>query len=118
AAAGGQAEIDGAHGGGRALLDLCGWHPPRPSLHQPPIPTGGLDQIGRETAGLLGESHGLDFIADVALAGANAVRAPFSINWADLPRLMERAGADGVPIVLVINFLVGLVTAFQSAVQL
>ncbi len=31
---------------------------------------------------------------------------------------MERAGADGLPIVLMINFLVGLVTAFQAAIQL
>ncbi len=117
-AAGGEAEIVGAHGGVRAMLDLYGSHPPRPSLHQPPAPIGILDEIGRETLGLLGESHGLDFIGDVTLAGANAVRAPLSINWADVPRLAERAGADSVPIVLVINFLVGLVTAFQAAVQL
>ena len=117
-AAGGEAEIVGARGGVRAMLDLYGSHPPRPSLHQPPAPIGVLDQIGRETLGLLGENHGLDFIGDVALAGANAVRAPHSINWADVPRLVERAGADSIPIVLVINFLVGLVTAFQAAVQL
>ena len=116
--AGGEAEIVGAHGGVRAMLDLYGSHPPRPSLHQAPAPIGMLDQIGRETLGLFGETHGLDFIGDVALAGANAVRTPFSINWVDVPRLVERAGADSVPIVLVINFLVGLVTAFQAAVQL
>ena len=31
---------------------------------------------------------------------------------------MERAGADAVPIVMLINFLVGFVMAFQGAVQL
>src|SRR5262245_47250021 len=117
-AAGSDAEIVGAHGGVRAMLDLYGSHPPRPSLHRPPKPIGILDEIGRETLGLLGETRGLDFIGDVALAGATAVRAPASINWADVPRLVERAGADSVPIVLVINFLVGLVTAFQAAIQL
>src|SRR5437763_15633271 len=100
------------------MLDLYGLHPPRPSLHRPPARLRVLDQIGRETLGMLGESHGLDFIGDVALAGANAVRVPVSINWGDVPRLVERAGADSVPIVLVVNFLVGLVTAFQAAVQL
>src|SRR5207249_394920 len=75
-------------------------------------------QIGRETLGMLSENHGLDFIGDVAVAGAKAARAPGSVNWGDVPRLMERAGADGLPIVLVINFLVGLVTAFPAAVQL
>jgi phospholipid/cholesterol/gamma-HCH transport system permease protein len=117
-AAGGEAEIVGAHGGVSAMLDLYGSHAPRPSLHRPPARIGVLDQIGRETLTLLNESHALDFMGDVAVAGAKAVRAPSSVNWSDVPRLMERAGADSLPIVLVINFLVGLVTAFQAAVQL
>jgi len=117
-AAGAEAEIVGAHGGVRAMLELYGLHPPRPSLQAPAARIGILDQIGRETLGMLSENHGLDFIGDVAVAGAKAARAPASVNWADVPRLMERAGADGLPIVLVINFLVGLVTAFQAAVQL
>jgi len=117
-AAGAEAEIVGAHGGVRAMLELYGLHPPRPSLQAPAARIGILDQIGRETLGMLSENHGLDFIGDVAVAGAKAARAPGSVNWADVPRLMERAGADGLPIVLVINFLVGLVTAFQAAVQL
>ena len=40
-------------------------------------------------------------------AGRRCAR-PRSVNWADVARLMERAGADGLPIVLMINFLVGL----------
>jgi phospholipid/cholesterol/gamma-HCH transport system permease protein len=117
-AAGGEAEIVGAHGGVRAMLDLYGSHPPRPSLHPPQVRIGVLDQIGRETLSMLKESQTLDFMGDVAVAGAKAVRAPSSVNWSEVPRLMERAGADSLPIVLVINFLVGLVTAFQAAVQL
>jgi phospholipid/cholesterol/gamma-HCH transport system permease protein len=117
-AAGSEAEIVGARGGVRAMLDLYGSHPPRPSLHPPPRRIGVLDQIGRETLAMLNESGALDFVGDVAIAGAKAVRTPSSVNWSEVPRLMERAGADGLPIVLVINFLVGLVTAFQAAVQL
>jgi len=117
-AAGGTADIVGAHGGVRAMLDLYGSHSPRASLQPPPAPIGILDEIGREALGLVSETHGLDFLGDVAVAGAKAVRAPRTVNWRDVPRLMERAGADGLPIVLVINFLVGLVTAFQAAVQL
>ncbi len=117
-AAGGEAEIVGAHGGVRAMLDLYGSHPPRPSLHPPPARIGILDQIGRATLTMLAKSHGFDFVGDVVVAGAKAARAPFSVNWREVPRLMERAGADSLPIVLVINFLVGLVTAFQAAVQL
>jgi len=64
----------------RAMLDLYGSHPPDRAT-PPPAPIGILDEIGRETLGLLGESRGFDFIGDVALSGANAVRAPRSINW-------------------------------------
>jgi phospholipid/cholesterol/gamma-HCH transport system permease protein len=118
AAEGADTRIVGAEGPVRAMLDLYGSHPPRPSLVGPPPRIGILDQIGRDTLATLGESAGLDFVGDVTVAGAQAVAAPRTINWADLPRLVERAGADGVPIVLVINFLVGMVTGFQAALQL
>src|SRR5262245_25743152 len=118
AAAGAGAEIVGAAGPVQGLLDLYGAHARRPSHKPPPTRIGILDQIGRETRAILGEGRGLDFVGDLALAGAQAARRPRVVNWSDLPRLMERAGADGVPIVLLLNFLVGLVTAFQAALQL
>jgi phospholipid/cholesterol/gamma-HCH transport system permease protein len=46
------------------------------------------------------------------------VRAPRTANWRDLTPTMERTGADAVPIVILINFLIGFVMAFQGAVQL
>jgi len=46
-AAGAEAEIVGAHGGVRAMLELYGLHPPRPSLQAPAARIGILDQIGR-----------------------------------------------------------------------
>jgi phospholipid/cholesterol/gamma-HCH transport system permease protein len=111
-------EIVGAEGPVLAMLELYGAHAPRPSLLAAPARIGVFDQIGRETLATLGESKGLDFVGDVVVAGVQALRRPFVVNWADVPMLMERAGADGLPIVLMINFLVGLVTAFQAAIQL
>jgi phospholipid/cholesterol/gamma-HCH transport system permease protein len=40
------------------------------------------------------------------------------VHWADLPRLAARAGADGAPIVLLIAFLIGVITAYQAATQM
>ncbi len=111
-------EIVGARGPVRAMLDLYGAHPPRPSSRPPPRGIGILDQIGRETLTIFAESKALDFVGDVAVACAQAVRWPRLVQWADLAKLVERAGADGVPIVLIINLLVGLVTGFQAALQL
>jgi phospholipid/cholesterol/gamma-HCH transport system permease protein len=118
ASAGAQTDIVGADGPVRAMLELYGAHAKRPSQKPPPVKIGILDQIGRETLELVRESNALDFVGDVAVAGVRALRRPSLVNWADIPRLMERAGADGVPIVLMIGFLVGLVTAFQAAIQL
>lgn len=117
-AAGAAADIVGATGRARAMLDLYGSHPPRPHLQAPPRRIGILDEIGRETLTLFASTNAFDYVGDVAVAGTNALRAPRSVNWRDVPRMMERAGADGVPIVLVINFLVGMVTGFQAALQL
>jgi phospholipid/cholesterol/gamma-HCH transport system permease protein len=40
------------------------------------------------------------------------------MRWRETWLYMERAGRDGLPIVLLISFLMGLITAFQAAVQL
>jgi phospholipid/cholesterol/gamma-HCH transport system permease protein len=117
-AKGADADIVGAEGRVRAMLELYGHHPPRPCLQSPPQRVGILDQIGREVLTMVADSNALDYIGEITVAAARAVRAPLSINWRDVTRLMERAGADGLPIVLLISFLVGLVTAFQAAVQL
>jgi phospholipid/cholesterol/gamma-HCH transport system permease protein len=118
AAEGGDVEIVGATGSVEALLELYGVHSHQPSQKPPPTSIGILDQIGREALEMFGESRALDFIGDMALAVAQSVRRPRSVNWSEVSRLVERAGADGLPIVLMLNFLVGLVTGFQAAVQL
>lgn len=115
---GSETEITGARDRVRDLLELYGAHPHRPSLQGTPSRIGILDQIGRETLTYLDESNGLDFVGDLVVASGQAVRRPRSVNWRDVPRFMERAGADGIPIVVMINFLVGVVTAFQASVQL
>jgi phospholipid/cholesterol/gamma-HCH transport system permease protein len=82
-------------------------------------PPGTLDQLGRTTlAGLLELQLALAFLGQLVVAGAGLLRTPRSANWRELPPTMERAGADAVPIVVVVSFLVGLAMAFQSAVQL
>jgi phospholipid/cholesterol/gamma-HCH transport system permease protein len=115
---GAASEIVGAEGGVRGMLELYGAHPRRASHKPAPRRIGILDQIGRETRALFEEARALDYVGDVVAAGADAVRTPSAVHWADVGRLMERAGADGLPIVLLISFLVGLGTAFQAAVQL
>jgi phospholipid/cholesterol/gamma-HCH transport system permease protein len=82
-------------------------------------PLGTLDQLGRATIAILVELQlVLAFFGQMVVSGARLLRTPRSANWRELPATMERAGADAVPIIVVINFLVGLAMAFQAAEQL
>jgi phospholipid/cholesterol/gamma-HCH transport system permease protein len=78
-----------------------------------------LAQVGRGTLEVLYEAQlVLGFFGQMLVAALGVLRAPRTANWRELPPTMERTGADAVPIVILINFLVGLVMAFQGAIQL
>jgi phospholipid/cholesterol/gamma-HCH transport system permease protein len=80
---------------------------------------GTLDQLGRATWNVIDELQQVAaFVGQMTLSLGAVVRSPGSVNWRSLAPLIERTGADAVPIIVLINFLVGLVMAFQSAVQL
>lgn len=82
-------------------------------------PEGTVAQIGRSTFEVKQEAMALlDFLGSVVLAGIALVRNPRAGHWKEVAPLCEKTGADAVPIVLLINFLVGFVMAFQSAKQL
>jgi phospholipid/cholesterol/gamma-HCH transport system permease protein len=78
-----------------------------------------LDQVGDGAASLLYELKLiLAFIAQLLLSTTRVFRSLRSANWHETTATMERAGADATLIVVLINFLVGLVMAFQAAPQL
>ncbi|MDP9033405.1 MAG: MlaE family lipid ABC transporter permease subunit [Myxococcota bacterium] len=78
-----------------------------------------LAQIGRATIAVFMETQlVLAFFGQMVLAVGGTIRDPRTGNWKDVWPTMERVGADAVPIVVLINFLVGFVMAFQGAVQL
>lgn len=58
------------------------------------------------------------FVGDLVAGLYAALRRPRTVHCKELPALMERAGADGLPIVLLINFLVGVILGLQGAKQL
>jgi phospholipid/cholesterol/gamma-HCH transport system permease protein len=74
-----------------------------------------LDLISR--VGVGAQRLGKRGHALISFAGelAGSLRRPLTLNLKSLPVLLSRAGADGVPIVLVLNFLIGFVMAYQSA---
>jgi phospholipid/cholesterol/gamma-HCH transport system permease protein len=82
-------------------------------------PEGTIEQVGRATMGVLDEVRGvISFFGEMVLALAGLVRHPRSGHWKEIPPLLERTGADALPIAVLINFLMGFVMAYQSARQL
>lgn len=114
-----QAEFTGAQEGIRDLIRLYGGDQPDPIVHRRRRPKGILNQLGTATMAVVSEAQQvLAFVGQLVLSAATVVRRPRTANWRDLTSVMERAGADAVPIVVLINFLVGFVMALQSSRQL
>jgi phospholipid/cholesterol/gamma-HCH transport system permease protein len=82
-------------------------------------PQSTLEQLGRATAEMMLEAKlVLAFFGQAVVSTLSVFRRPKTANWAEIMPTLERTGADAIPIVALINFLVGLVMAFQSAGQL
>jgi phospholipid/cholesterol/gamma-HCH transport system permease protein len=111
-------EIVGEPSRFRALFDLYDADaPPRRPKKRRPV--SAIAQIGGATAAIGREGKAVvAFFGEMVVALAGLVRSPRSGHWKEIPPLMEKTGADAVPIVVLINFLIGAVLAYQSSKQL
>ena len=115
---GGRAEFIGAQEDVQEIVRLYRGDQPvgRPKKRKP---RSTMEQIGGASLEIVREVQVmLGFFGQLLIAIRGVAREPKSGNFRELPSTMERTGADAVPIVLLINFLVGLVMAFQASVQL
>lgn len=111
-------EVRGARGSVAALLDLYAPSaaPPPPSFE---LTESFLAQVGRRS--LRRATRAVDavvFVGAFTREVLAVLRAPRSFPAADAVRILSRTGPDGVAIVALVNFLVGTILGFQSAVQL
>ncbi|MCA8923550.1 MAG: MlaE family lipid ABC transporter permease subunit [Planctomycetes bacterium] len=112
------AELRGARGRVADVLTLYR-EAPRGSLRECPTGKPVFVQVGEVVEGLWERwLRTLSYVGECTAAVGATLRRPQSVPWRDVVRIMERAGADGLPIVVLISFLIGLIMAFQSAVQL
>ncbi|MBW2599756.1 MAG: ABC transporter permease [Deltaproteobacteria bacterium] len=58
------------------------------------------------------------FVAELLDAMLYSILHPLSIRWTDSLLYIQRAGVDGLPILGLISFLIGLIIAFMSSLQL
>ena len=78
-----------------------------------------LEQLGNETINVLKDIYEvIRFGGEVLFEIAFSIRHPQKIRWSDVISYMKKVGVDGLPIVALISFLLGLIMAFMSALQL
>lgn len=117
--AGGQLEVRGLTDEFAALLDLYGQAAPGRIEAKAISRPGFIEEVGRKTT--LVARHAADFVSFVGecvAALAAAIRHPRLVRWKDVLALAEEAGVNGLPIVVLVGVLMGLVMAFQSAVPM
>ena len=86
----------------------------------PPAPRRpAIEEIGVLVAGIGADlRQQIVFIGETAAALFYAALHPSTIRWKDVWRICERVGADALPIVALISFLLGVILAFQSAIPM
>lgn len=74
-----------------------------------------FEQVGRWTYGAYSAFRdGFDYVGTLVVALGRALRRPGSIRGRDVLHHMVRAGSDALPIVALVNFLMGVILAFQG----
>lgn len=114
-----QLESAGLPSGLRRLLHLAEAVPEKQGARKETAPTPFLEGIGR--AALAGGSalhEMLTFIGDMSLTFLGLMRLKARFRAVDLFLLIQQSGAQALPIVTLISFLVGVILAFVGAVQL
>jgi phospholipid/cholesterol/gamma-HCH transport system permease protein len=78
-----------------------------------------VEELGRTAAIVARDLRTqVEFLGRATAALLSAIRHPSTIRWRDVWAVCERVGADALPIVALISFLLGVILAFQSAVPM
>ncbi len=77
------------------------------------------EEVGQATVGFWQDvSSHIIFIGEAGIALVRAIFNPWQIRWKDVFLTAEKIGVNALSIIAVINFLIGLVLAYQSAIPL
>jgi phospholipid/cholesterol/gamma-HCH transport system permease protein len=116
---GSQFELQGLRADLERLLTLYDPEATLASILPPRRQIGLVAGVGEAAADLVRSTRELvSFVGELTAGLFWALRHPLRVRRGDLLFVAERAGADALPLVLLVGFLMGLILAFQSAVQL
>jgi phospholipid/cholesterol/gamma-HCH transport system permease protein len=105
--------------GVRRLLRLAAAVPERAGAQRRAARDGFLTRVGREFLDLVeGSRQVVAFLGEVTLALGRLLRGKARFRHSDLMVIIQDVGAQALPIVSLISFLVGVILAFLGSVQL
>ena len=103
----------------RRLLDLAEAVPERKGARKQTADLLLLERIGNTTIATAGSAvETLDFLGEMTVAFGRLLRMQSRYRASDLFLLIQECGAQALPIITLISFLVGVILAFVGAVQL
>ncbi len=112
------ADTQGLPEGVRRLMNLAAAVPPTDARSEEVKP-GFLAQAGQEAIDMVGSlGEMVSFLGDAHIAVGRMFRGKARFQGSDVLLFMQDAGAQALPIVSLISFLVGLILAFVGAQQL
>jgi len=101
------------------LLDLAGAVSEKQGAQQPPRPASWLSWLGTGALATRAATlNALAFLGEVTFSFGRLFTRQARFRWRDLAVIVQECGAQALPIVTLINFLVGMIIAFVGAVQL
>jgi phospholipid/cholesterol/gamma-HCH transport system permease protein len=109
----------GLPAGVRRLLELAEAVPEKKGARKEEAATSFLERVGNSAIGA-GDSIGemLQFLGEMSVTFVRLFRMKVRFRAVDLFLLIQQCGAEALPIVTLISFLVGVILAFVGAVQL
>jgi phospholipid/cholesterol/gamma-HCH transport system permease protein len=78
-----------------------------------------IQQIGNASLDIMGDLvEAITFGGEIMVNLLLSLLKPLTVRWGDVLSYMKKVGVDGLPIVGLISFLLGLIMAFMSSLQL
>lgn len=78
-----------------------------------------IERLGEDSLNLLGDiKESITFIGQATIALLQSLLNPRKVRWKDVLVTSEKVGVNAFGIIALVNFLVGLVISFQSAIPL
>ena len=114
-----ETDASGLPEGVRRLLRLAAAVPERAGAQRGVARESFLARVGRETVALLQASREVVvFLGEVTIAFGRLLRGTARFRRSDLMLILQEVGAQALPIVSLISFLVGVILAFLGSIQL